>query len=181
MYQTRNTSFDTIHWMLNESPFKSPPPRRRHMACAPCRPAADLANQRQHKQTLISNPKTILMQPMQRLSMASTCTQHVAASSSLRLLFRRLKHSFIQRIINSWNSLPACVVNAKTVNGFKNAYDRNCRNDMYIRSRWACRSIILQVTSTSLLVDWKNDPIVFWRHVLLLLYWSVYWRAFVAS
>lgn len=45
------------------------------------------------------------------------------------------KHSFSQRIINSWNSLPASVVNAKTVNGFKNAYDRNYRHDMDIRSR----------------------------------------------
>ena len=37
------------------------------------------------------------------------------------------KHSFSQRIINSWNILPGSVVNAKSVNGFKNAYDRNCR------------------------------------------------------
>ena len=42
------------------------------------------------------------------------------------------KHSFSKRIINSWNSLPSSVVNAKTVNGFKNAYDRK---DMDIRSR----------------------------------------------
>jgi len=55
------------------------------------------------------------------------------------------KHFFSQRIINQWNSLPANVVNAKTVNSFKNAYDRNYRNDMDIRSRWACRSTILQV------------------------------------
>jgi len=43
--------------------------------------------------------------------------------------------------------MPANVVNAKTVNvnGFKNEYDRNYRNDMDVRSRWACRSIILQV------------------------------------
>ena len=53
------------------------------------------------------------------------------------------KHSFSQRIINSWNSLPGSVVNAKTVIGFKNAYDRNYRNDMDVRSWWACRSIIL--------------------------------------
>jgi len=40
-----------------------------------------------------------------------------------------------QRIINQWNSLPANVVNAKTVNSFKNAYDENYWNDMDIRSR----------------------------------------------
>jgi len=45
------------------------------------------------------------------------------------------EHSFSQRIINSWNSLPASVVNAKTVNSFKNVYDWNCRNDMDIKSR----------------------------------------------
>ena len=45
------------------------------------------------------------------------------------------KHLFSQRIINSWNSLPASVVNAKTVNSFKNVYDWNCRNDMDIKSR----------------------------------------------
>ena len=37
------------------------------------------------------------------------------------------------------------VVNAKTVNSFKNEYDHNYRNDMDVRSRWACRSIMLQV------------------------------------
>jgi len=45
------------------------------------------------------------------------------------------KHFFSQRIINQWNSLPANVVNAKTVNSFKNAYDENYWNDMDIRSR----------------------------------------------
>jgi len=45
------------------------------------------------------------------------------------------KHSFSQRIVNSWNSLPASVVNAKSVNEFKNAYDRNYCNDMDVRSR----------------------------------------------
>jgi len=45
------------------------------------------------------------------------------------------KHFFSQRIINQWNSLPADVVNAKTVNSFKNAYDENYWNDTDIRSR----------------------------------------------
>jgi len=31
-----------------------------------------------------------------------------------------------QREVNRWNSLPAEVVNAKSVNSFKNAYDRSC-------------------------------------------------------
>ena len=33
------------------------------------------------------------------------------------------KYSFSQRVVNGWNRLPASVVDAKTVNGFKNAYD----------------------------------------------------------
>jgi len=33
------------------------------------------------------------------------------------------KYSFSQRVVNGWNRLPASVVVAKTVNGFKNAYD----------------------------------------------------------
>jgi len=45
------------------------------------------------------------------------------------------KHFFSQRIINQWNSLPANVVDAKTINSFKTAYDQNYRNDMDIRSR----------------------------------------------
>jgi len=48
-------------------------------------------------------------------------------------------------VVNGWNRLPATVVNAETVNAFKNAYDRNYVKDMDIRSRWACRSINLQV------------------------------------
>ena len=48
------------------------------------------------------------------------------------LILDNRKHSFSRRIINSWNSLPASVINAKNVNGFKNAYDRH---DMDIRSR----------------------------------------------
>ena len=45
------------------------------------------------------------------------------------------KFFFSQRVVNGWNRLPAAVVNAETVNGFKNAYDHNYANDMDIRSR----------------------------------------------
>ena len=34
-----------------------------------------------------------------------------------------------------WNRLPAKVVSAETVNGFKNAYDHNYDKDMDARSR----------------------------------------------
>jgi len=55
--------------------------------------------------------------------------------SKKRLRLDIRKHFFSQRIINQWNSLPADVVNAKTVNSFKNAYDENYWNDTDIRSR----------------------------------------------
>jgi len=32
-------------------------------------------------------------------------------------------------VILNWNSLPADTVNAKTVNGFKNTFDRNYHNN----------------------------------------------------
>ena len=41
---------------------------------------------------------------------------------------------FSQRVVNGWNSLPAEVVNAESVNSFKNAYDRPSRKDMDDRS-----------------------------------------------
>ena len=34
------------------------------------------------------------------------------------------KFYFSQRVVNSWNSFPAEVVNAESVNNFKNAYNR---------------------------------------------------------
>jgi ribonuclease P/MRP protein subunit RPP40 len=44
------------------------------------------------------------------------------------------KFFFSQRAVNGWNSLPARVVNAESVNAFKNAYDRNQHKDMDVRS-----------------------------------------------
>ena len=43
------------------------------------------------------------------------------------------KFFFSQRVVNGWNSLPAEVVNAESVNSFKNAYDRS-HQDMDDRS-----------------------------------------------
>jgi hypothetical protein len=43
------------------------------------------------------------------------------------------KYSFSQRVVNGWNRLPASVVDAETVNRFKNAYD-NFLQDMDNRS-----------------------------------------------
>jgi len=44
------------------------------------------------------------------------------------------KYFFSQTVVNSWNGLPAKVVNSKSVNAFKNAYDRLCCNDMDFQS-----------------------------------------------
>ena len=38
------------------------------------------------------------------------------------------KNFFSQRVINGWNKLPAWVVEAQTVNSFKNRYDKHCKN-----------------------------------------------------
>jgi len=40
------------------------------------------------------------------------------------------KFFFSQRVVSKWNSLPASVVDAESVNGFKNAYDRFFSEDM---------------------------------------------------
>jgi len=45
------------------------------------------------------------------------------------------KFFFSQRVVNGWNRLPVAVVNAESVNAFKNAYDRNYRNDMDVISQ----------------------------------------------
>jgi len=45
------------------------------------------------------------------------------------------KYFFSQPVVNGWNRLPAKVVCAETVNGFKNAYDHNYDKDMDARSR----------------------------------------------
>ena len=41
------------------------------------------------------------------------------------------QHFFTNRAVNSWNCLPASVVNVETVNSFKGALDRHFRNIMY--------------------------------------------------
>ena len=45
------------------------------------------------------------------------------------------KFFFSQRVVNGWNRLPVAVVNAESVNAFKNAYDRNYRNGMDVISQ----------------------------------------------
>jgi len=40
------------------------------------------------------------------------------------------KYFFSHRVVNGWNSLPAEVVNAESVNSFKNDYDRSSHKDM---------------------------------------------------
>ena len=34
------------------------------------------------------------------------------------------KHYFSQRVVDKWNSLPAAIVQAQSVNSFKNMYDK---------------------------------------------------------
>jgi hypothetical protein len=46
------------------------------------------------------------------------------------------KHLFGQRIVNKWNKLPQHVVDAPTLNTFKNRIDRHAE-DMSNRSRYA--------------------------------------------
>jgi len=43
----------------------------------------------------------------------------------------RFRHFFVNRVINTWNNLPANVVSLETVNSFKNALDRHFSNIMY--------------------------------------------------
>ena len=45
------------------------------------------------------------------------------------------KSFFSQPAVNGWNSLPAGVVNAESVNAFKNACNRNYKNDFVDRSQ----------------------------------------------
>ena len=46
-----------------------------------------------------------------------------------RVATRMRQHSFSQRIINLWNSLPHYAVEAKTINSFKNAINKAWAND----------------------------------------------------
>ena len=57
-----------------------------------------------------------------------SCSQYNLRGHNLKLLKKRSrlevrKHFFSQRTVSVWNSLPKQVVNAESVNGFKNAYD----------------------------------------------------------
>ena len=57
-------------------------------------------------------------------------------SNNLNLLKKRTNHNpfqnfFTNRIINTWNALPNDVVNAITVNSFKNKIDAYFRNYIY--------------------------------------------------
>jgi len=54
------------------------------------------------------------------------------------------KHFFSQRVVNQWNNLSQKVVDAPSINGFKNALDGRPRN----RSSHGSRSIRAQNCST---------------------------------
>ena len=70
------------------------------------------------------------------------------------------KHSFTVRVANLWNSLPEEVVNAKSVNSFKNKLDKHWRNQevlynykakydtQYTGSHKQCKNISLQSTES---------------------------------
>ena len=55
------------------------------------------------------------------------------------------KFFFSQRVVNSWNSLPASVVQATSVNMFKNAYDIPCQKN----GRLSYKLPVHQPTTTS--------------------------------
>ena len=55
---------------------------------------------------------------------------------SFKIIKQRVNKSkfanfFTNRVINSWNSLPHNVVNAKTINEFKNLFDKHKSDIMY--------------------------------------------------
>jgi hypothetical protein len=54
------------------------------------------------------------------------------------------KHTFSQRVVNGWNRLLQSVVDTKTVNSFKNAWDNTVRK-WTLEATEACQSIILQL------------------------------------
>ena len=61
-------------------------------------------------------------------------TYSATRGNSLKLLHVRshydLKiYSFCSRVVGLWNSLPDCVVNAPSVNSFKNSLDKNWINE----------------------------------------------------
>ena len=51
--------------------------------------------------------------------------KHKLLKSRSRIDIR--KHSFSQRVVNKWNELPEVVVDANSVNCFKNRYDKCVR------------------------------------------------------
>ena len=73
------------------------------------------------------------------------------------------KFFFSQRVVNSWNSLPASVVQATSVNMFKNSYDRHLVGGMDV---WAtsCLSINLQVQVQVIFPYYGERPVqAAWR------------------
>ena|SRR5687768_1642242 len=46
------------------------------------------------------------------------------------------KHFFSQRVVNGWNSLPDFVVEAESVNSFKNRYDSYINNQKDLQQLW---------------------------------------------
>ena len=57
-------------------------------------------------------------------------------TNTLKLTKNRTNHNkyanfFTNRVINVWNSLPCDIVNAPSINSFKNKFDKHFKRNMY--------------------------------------------------
>ena len=50
---------------------------------------------------------------------------HSLTINKVRSKLQIRKHFFSQRVVNKWNNLPEKVVQADTINSFKNRYDKH--------------------------------------------------------
>ena len=58
-------------------------------------------------------------------SVSATTRGHNLKIMKLRHRLKLREHTFTNRVVESWNSLPASVVNAQTINSFKNGVDKS--------------------------------------------------------
>ena len=73
------------------------------------------------------------------------------AKSSLR------KNSFTLRVVNTWNSLPSQVVEAKTVNTFKNRLDRFWSDQELLYDNFKCKISVSGSGANRQPADFESD------------------------